>query len=168
MTTKTRLMKIAAELLDEVSVSSLFKMIKNEIEDHNKREKNEVRINVVTEAPPHYLKVTGYLKEVAKLVNRKLKNYKDKFTWHVDRDMDSKKLITITVEPRLPVSAEAKFNDSGVAHFVSGPYRGREVSWSGRRSLNLNDLKKKREKEKFIVVPDVWNSSFYGWKEEEK
>jgi hypothetical protein len=63
----------------------------------------------------------------------------------------------------LPQRAKAKFEDD-VAKFVDGPYKGEEVHWSSRIPESDVPNIETCTNDVMIVVPDMYRSTFYGWK----
>jgi hypothetical protein len=104
------------------------------------------------------------IRGIAKKVQRK---HQGKFYIDINNNRGKLRMrCLITIRPMLPTipdKAKAKFTN-GVAEFVNGPFKGNEVVWSSRSESqevpDENDL----GEDIFIVEPDRYRDTFYGWK----
>lgn len=111
--------------------------------------------------------VNGLMKNIRRVVKKLCNKYKGKF--HIDLDNHSAKerkrcLIVIRpILPSIPDKAKAKF-DNGVPKFIDGPFKGEEVVWSSRIENDEVPFENELRQDVFIVEPDKYRATFYGWK----
>lgn len=110
--------------------------------------------------------VNGLMREIRSIKNRLCTKYRGEF--HIDLDNSAKErkrcMVSIrSILPSIPDKAKAQFKN-GSPKFVDGPYKGEEVVWSSRIENNDIPIENELSQDIFIVEPDRYRSTFYGWK----
>lgn len=125
-------------------------------------------INLISKRPNRgCFEVNGLMSDIRKFVTPLIRKYQGKYNIILDNKSASENrrcLICIRpILPKIPERAKAKFED-GVPRFVDGPFRGEEVVWSSRVNFNEVPVENDIGEDVFVVEPDKYRSTFYGWK----
>lgn len=125
-------------------------------------------INIVSKRPHRgCFEVNGLMKNIRKIVKRMRRKYKDKFKIDIDnKSANERKRCLVEIRPVLPSipdRAKAQYQGDN-ARFIDGPYKGEEVIWSSRGDEDSIPDKNEMGDDIFIVEPDRYRATFYGWK----
>ena len=125
-------------------------------------------INLVSKRPNRgCFEVNGLMRDIRQSIKQIRKKYRGKFRIELDnKSANERKRCLIEIRPilpNIPDRAKAKYHQ-GVPQFVDGPFRGEEVIWSSRSDSDAIPDENEIGDDIFIVEPDRYRATFYGWK----
>jgi len=159
-----RIEKIAKTLCEEdmrlAKASKIFNDVVSQFSSLN-------NVKVIKKRPHKGIfEVNGYMRELKKGLSKCKRNIPT--CEIVITKPNSKEKMRYMIEIKsnlkgLPDRAKAKFN-SEIATFENGPYKGEEVIWSSRIPEEEKPSLESCNDDLLIIVPDMYRSTFYGWK----
>jgi len=124
-------------------------------------------VRVVSKRPQKgAFEINGLMNEIKKGI-RRCKQFGPEYRINIQKpNSRERKRYLIEIRPNLsnlPERAKAKFNNEN-ATFEDGPYSGEEVVWSSRLRQEEVPTIETCNDDLLIIEPDVYRSTFYGWK----
>jgi len=123
---------------------------------------------IICKNPNHgTFECNGLMNDIRRAVKKLKRKYNKQYRIEVhNASATQKKRCLIEIRPMLsdiPVQAKVKFID-GEAVFQDGPFKGSQVNWTTRLDQDCLPNVEEIGEDVFFVKPDVYRSTFYGWK----